>query len=120
MYGSLTNRACVAMQLAEQEARHFGHDYIGTEHILLGLVKEGVRTMRRPGVAARVLKQLGLLDLRKVRIEVEKVLHSGGQADAKGGVLRPSQATEVVKRAGEEASRLNLADIGTGFLLLGI
>lgn len=68
-YERFTNRACVVMQLAFQEARRFNHEYVGTEHILLGLVKEGVRTRRRPGVAARVLKQLDILDLRKMRVE---------------------------------------------------
>ena len=58
------------MQLANQEAQRFNHEYIGTEHILLGLVKEG------SGVAANVLKNLEV-DLRKIRLEVEKLVQSG-------------------------------------------
>lgn len=61
------------MALANQEAQRFNHDYIGTEHILLGLVKEG------SGVGAGVLKSLNL-DLRKVRVEVEKLVRSGPEA----------------------------------------
>lgn len=65
------------LQLANQEARRFNHNYVGTEHILLGLVKEGMRTPSCLGVAAKVLKQLGILDLRRVRVEVEKIVHAG-------------------------------------------
>jgi len=65
MYERFTDRARKVMQLANQEAQRFNHEYIGTEHILLGLVKEG------SGVAANVLKNLDV-DLRKIRIEVEK------------------------------------------------
>lgn len=66
MYERFTDRARKVMQLANQEAQRFNHEYIGTEHILLGLVKEG------SGVAANVLKNLDV-DLRKIRIEVEKI-----------------------------------------------
>ena len=65
MFERLTDRARKVMALANQEAQRFNHEYIGTEHILLGLVKEG------SGVGANVLKNLGI-DLRKVRLEVEK------------------------------------------------
>ena len=64
MYERFTDRARKVMQLANQEAQRFNHEYIGTEHILLGLVKEG------SGVAANVLKNLDV-DLRKIRLEVE-------------------------------------------------
>ena len=64
MYERFTDRARKVMQLANQEAQRFNHEYIGTEHILLGLVKEG------SGVAANVLKNLEV-DLRKIRLEVE-------------------------------------------------
>ena len=66
MYERFTDRARKVMQLANQEAQRFNHEYIGTEHILLGLVKEG------SGVAANVLKNLDV-DLRKIRLEVEKL-----------------------------------------------
>src|SRR5919109_715961 len=70
MYERFTDRARKVMQLANQEAQRFNHEYIGTEHILLGLVKEG------SGVAANVLKNLDV-DLRKIRVEVEKIVQSG-------------------------------------------
>ena len=69
MYERFTDRARKVMQLANQEAQRFNHEYIGTEHILLGLVKEG------SGVAANVLKNLDV-DLRKIRLEVEKLVQS--------------------------------------------
>ena len=65
MFERFTDRARKVMALANQEAQRFNHEYIGTEHILLGLVKEG------SGVGANVLKNLDV-DLRKVRLEVEK------------------------------------------------
>jgi len=70
MYERFTDRARKVMQLANQEAQRFNHEYIGTEHMLLGLVKEGT------GVAANVLKNLDV-DLRKIRLEVEKLVQSG-------------------------------------------
>jgi len=66
MYERFTDRARKVMQLANQEAQRFNHEYVGTEHVLLGLVKEG------SGVAANVLKNLDV-DLRKIRVEVEKI-----------------------------------------------
>ena len=66
MYERFTDRARKVMQLASQEAQRLNHEYIGTEHILLGLLKEG------SGVAANVLKNLEV-DLRKIRLEVEKL-----------------------------------------------
>jgi len=74
MYERFTDRARKVMQLANQEAQRFNHEYIGTEHILLGLVKEG------SGVAANVLKNLEV-DLRKIRLEVEKLVQSGPEMD---------------------------------------
>ena len=70
MYERFTDRARKVMQLANQEAQRFNHEYIGTEHILLGLVKEG------SGVAANVLKNLDI-DLRKIRLEVERIVQHG-------------------------------------------
>jgi len=70
MYERFTDRARKVMQLANQEAQRFNHEYIGTEHVLLGLIKEG------SGVAANVLKNLDI-DLRKIRMEVEKLVQSG-------------------------------------------
>src|SRR5438477_3235973 len=69
-----TDRVRKVMQLANQEAQRFNHEYLGTEHILLGLVKEG------SGVAANVLKNLDI-DLRKIRLEVEKIVQAGPDMD---------------------------------------
>src|SRR5439155_1141201 len=74
MYERFTDRARKVMQLANQEAQRFNHEYIGTEHILLGLVKEG------SGVAANVLKNLDV-DLRKIRLEVERIVQPGAGGD---------------------------------------
>src|SRR2546430_16233916 len=70
MYERFTDRARKVMQLANQEAQRFNHEYVGTEHVLLGLIKEG------SGVAANVLKNLDV-DLRKIRNEVEKIVQAG-------------------------------------------
>src|SRR6266404_521963 len=70
MYERFTDRARKVMQLANQEAQRFNHEYIGTEHILLGLIKEG------SGVAANVLKNLDI-NLSKLRLEVEKIVQTG-------------------------------------------
>ncbi len=69
MYERFTDRARKVMQLANQEAQRFNHEYIGTEHILLGLVKEG------SGVAANVLKTLGRRS-PQIRLEVEKLVRA--------------------------------------------
>ena len=69
------------MQLANQEAQRFNHDYIGTEHILLGLIKEG------GGVGAYLLKELDL-DLRKIRLEVEKLVQTGPTWSRSAGFRR--------------------------------
>src|SRR6267142_257103 len=79
MYERFTDRARKVMQLANQEAQRFNHEYIGTEHVLLGLIKEG------SGVAANVLKNLDV-DLRKIRLEVEKLVQRGhGIEGGEGG-----------------------------------
>ena len=84
MYERFTDRARKVMQLANQEAQRFNHEYIGTEHILLGLVKEG------SGVAANVLKNLEV-DLRKIRLEVEKLVQSGPEMVTVGKVISEVQ-----------------------------
>jgi ATP-dependent Clp protease ATP-binding subunit ClpC len=70
MFDRFTDRAKKVMNLARQEAQRFNHEYLGTEHILLGLVQEG------SGVAANVLKNMGI-DLSKIRTEVEKIVKTG-------------------------------------------
>jgi ATP-dependent Clp protease ATP-binding subunit ClpC len=120
MYERFTNRACVVMQMAEDEARRLNHHSIGTEHMLLGLVKEAVRTRKRPGVAGKILRPLGILDLRKIRIEVEKAVHSSSDFSSKDALPLTPQAQHVVEHAIEEADRLKEPVIGTGFLILGL
>jgi ATP-dependent Clp protease ATP-binding subunit ClpC len=120
MYECFTNRACVVMQMANEEARRFNHTYVGTEHVLLGLVKEGVRTRSCPGVAAKVLREFDILHLRKIRVEVHKIVHSGADVTTKHELPHTPQVNRVIESAIQEADRLNLPDIGTGFLLLGL
>jgi len=99
---------------AREEARRFGHDYIGTEHILLGLVKEGT------GVAAHVLKSLGV-DLKKIRIEVEKLVQTGS-ASASSQQQPPftPRAKKVLELSMEEARNIGHNYVGTEHLLLGL
>ncbi len=101
------------MALANQEAQRFNHEYIGTEHILLGLVKEG------SGVGANVLKNLDV-DLRKVRLEVEKLVKSGPDMVTMGKLPQTPRAKKVVEYAIEEARNLNHNYVGTEHLLLGL
>lgn len=101
------------MQLANQEAQRFNHEYIGTEHILLGLVKEG------SGVAANVLKNLDV-DLRKIRLEVEKLVQSGPDMVTMGKLPQTPRAKKVIEYAIEEARNLSHNYVGTEHLLLGL
>jgi ATP-dependent Clp protease ATP-binding subunit ClpC len=113
MYERFTDRARKVMQLANQEAQRFCHDYIGTEHILLGLVKEG------SGVAANVLKNLDI-DLRKIRLEVEKMVQSGPEMVTMGSLPQTPRAKKVLEYATAEGRSLNHNYIGTEHLLLGL
>ena len=113
MYERFTDRARKVMQLANQEAQRFNHEYIGTEHILLGLVKEG------SGVAANVLKNLDV-DLRKIRMEVEKIVQSGPDMVTIGKLPQTPRAKKVIEYAIEEARNLNHNYVGTEHLLLGL
>src|SRR5689334_667399 len=113
MYERFTDRARKVMQLANQEAQRFNHEYIGTEHILLGLVKEG------SGVAANVLKNLDI-DLRKIRLEVEKIVQSGPDMVTMGKLPQTPRAKKVIEYAIEEARNLGHNYVGTEHLLLGL
>jgi ATP-dependent Clp protease ATP-binding subunit ClpC len=113
MFERFTDRARKVMALANQEAQRFNHEYIGTEHILLGLVKEG------SGVGANVLKNLEV-DLRKVRIEVEKLVKSGPDMVTMGKLPQTPRAKKVIEYAIEEARNLNHNYVGTEHLLLGL
>ncbi len=114
MYERFTDRARkVIMQLANQEAVRFNHEYIGTEHLLLGIVKEG------SGVAAHVPKGLDV-DLIKIRLEVEKIVQPGPEKVTLGKFPQTLGAKKVIEYAMEEARNLNHPYVGTEHLLLGL
>ncbi|HEY2841209.1 MAG TPA: ATP-dependent Clp protease ATP-binding subunit, partial [Pirellulales bacterium] len=91
----------------------FNHEYIGTEHVLLGLIKEG------SGVAANVLKNLDV-DLRKIRLEVEKLVQSGPDMVTMGKLPQTPRAKKVIEYSMEEARNLNHNYVGTEHILLGL
>src|SRR6516162_2806437 len=113
MYERFTDRARKVMQLANQEAQRFNHEYVGTEHVLLGLIKEG------SGVAANVLKNLEI-DLRKIRNEVEKIVQAGPEMVTMGKLPQTPRAKKAIEYAIEEARNLNHNYVGTEHLLLGL
>jgi 3-oxoacyl-[acyl-carrier protein] reductase len=113
MFERFTDRARKVMALANQEAHRLNHEYIGTEHILLGLIKEG------SGVGATVLKKLDV-DPGKVRLEVEKLVKSGPDMDTVGKLPQKPHAKKVIQYAIEEARNLNHNYVGTEHLLLGL
>ncbi len=108
-----TDRALKVMQLANQEAQRLNHEYVGTEHLLLGLVKEG------SGVAANVLKNLRV-DLRTIRREVERIVRSGPDLVTMGKLPRTPRAKMAIEYAIEEARDLGHNYVGTEHLLLGL
>jgi len=113
MFERFTDRARKVMALANQEAQRFNHEYVGTEHVLLGLVKEG------QGVAANVLHSLGI-DLKKIRLEVEKIVKSGPDMVTMGKLPQTPRAKKVLEFAIEEARNLGHNYVGTEHLLLGL
>lgn len=113
MYERFTDRSRKVCQLANQEAQRFNHEYIGTEHILLGLIKEG------SGVAANVLKNLDM-DLNKLRIEVEKCVQAGPDMVTMGKMPMTPRAKKVLEYSIEEARLLEHNYVGTEHLLLGL
>jgi ATP-dependent Clp protease ATP-binding subunit ClpC len=113
MYERFTDRARKVMQLANAEAQQHHHEYIGTEHILLGLLQEGT------GVAANALKNLDV-DLRKIRLEIEKYIQRGPDRVAMGKRPQTPRAKKVIEYTIEEARNLNHNYVGTEHLLLGL
>src|SRR5438067_2163250 len=111
-FDKFTGRARKVLQLAQEEAQRFNHNYIGTEHLLLGLVREGA------GVAAKVLANLGV-DLNKVRSAVEFII-GRGERTVTGDIGLTPRAKKVIELSVEEARRLNHNYIGTEHLLLGL
>lgn len=113
MYERFTDRARRVMQLANQEAQRFNHEYISTEHILLGLIKEG------SGVASSVLKNLDV-DLRKVRLEIERRIQSGPDMITMGKLPQTPRAKKIIEYSMEEARGLHHNYVGTEHILLGL
>ena len=111
-FDKFTERARRVLTLAQEEAQRFNHNYIGTEHLLLGLVREG------DGVAAKVLANLGI-ELNKVRSAVEFIIGRGERSTMSEIGLTP-RAKKVIELAVDEARRLNHHYIGTEHLLLGL
>jgi ATP-dependent Clp protease ATP-binding subunit ClpC len=113
MFDRFTERARKVMGFARREAQRFHHEYIGTEHILLGLIQEG------QGVAANVLKSMNI-DLEKIRREVEKIVKAGPAMEPSVQIPFTPRAKKVVELALEEASNLGHNYIGTEHLLLAL
>ncbi len=111
-FDKFTERARRVLTLAQEEAQRFNHNYIGTEHLLLGLVREG------DGVAAKVLANLGV-ELTKVRSAVEFIIGRGDRAIT-GDIGLTPRAKKVIELAVDEARRLNHHYIGTEHVLLGL
>jgi hypothetical protein len=113
MYERFSERARKVMRLANQEAQRFNHEYIGTEHVLLALVREG------SGVAATALKNLDI-DFRNVRLEVEKIVQTMPDIVLEGKLSQTPRAKKVIEYAIEETRNLNHDYVGTEHLLLGL
>ncbi len=113
MFDRFTDRARKVMALARKEAQRFNHDFIGTEHLLLGLAQEG------SGVAANVLKNLAI-DSNKVRAEIEKNVQSGPSMVTMGQFPFTPRAKKVLELSQEEANELGHNYIGTEHLFLGL
>ncbi len=110
---NFTPRAQQVLALARKEADRFNHNYVGTEHLLLGLIKLG------QGVAVSVLERLGL-DLDTVRMEVEKEVGTGPDTKISGSVAYTPRVKKVLALANKEAKSLNHSYVGTEHLLLGL
>src|SRR6184192_1055033 len=110
---NFTPRAQQVLALARKEADRFNHNYVGTEHLLLGLIKLG------QGVAVNVLQKMGL-DLETVRMEVEKQVGSGPETKIVGNIPYTPRVKKVLALAGKEAKTLNHSYVGTEHILLGL
>jgi len=110
---NFTPRAQQVLALARKEADRFHHNYVGTEHILLGLIKLG------QGVAVSVLQKMGL-DLETVRAAVEKQVGTGQETKTQGSIPYTPRVKKVLALAGKEAKTLNHSYVGTEHILLGL
>ena len=110
---NFTPRAQQVLALARKEADRFNHNYVGTEHILLGLIKLG------QGVAVNVLQKMGL-DLETVRMEVEKQVGTGPDTKVTGNIPYTPRVKKVLALASKEAKALHHSYVGTEHILLGL
>ncbi len=110
---NFTPRAQQVLALARKEADRFNHNYVGTEHLLLGLIKLG------QGVAVNVLRKMGL-DLETVRLEVEKAVGTGTDTKTVGSLPYTPRVKKVLALSGKEAKALNHSYVGTEHILLGL
>jgi ATP-dependent Clp protease ATP-binding subunit ClpC len=113
MFGRFTERAQQVLVLAQEEAKRLNHSFIGTEHLLLGLVREG------SGIAARALQSMGV-DLNRVRQEVEQITPKGDKAATQQGISYTPRAKRVVELAIEESQNLGHNYVGTEHIMLGL
>src|ERR1700719_977360 len=113
MMNNFTPRAQQVLALARKEAERFNHNYVGTEHLLLGLIKLG------QGVAVNVLQKMGL-DLESVRMEVEKHVGPHPETNMIGNIPHTPRVKKVLALAGKEAKALNHSYVGTEHILLGL
>jgi ATP-dependent Clp protease ATP-binding subunit ClpC len=113
MMNNFTPRPQQVLPLARKEADRFNHNYVGTEHLLLGLIKLG------QGVAVNVLQKMGL-DLETVRMEVEKQVGSGPETKMVGNIPYTPRVKKVLALAGKEAKTLSHSYVGTEHILLGL
>ena len=112
-FDRFTERARIVLTLSSDEARRLRHGFVGTEHLLLGLVSEG------EGVAAKALQSMGVVDFEQVRGLVESIIGVGEQ-EVSGEIGMTRRAKKVIELAVDEASRLHHHYIGTEHLLLGL
>ncbi|CCB91036.1 putative ATP-dependent Clp protease ATP-binding subunit [Waddlia chondrophila 2032/99] len=113
MFDKFTNRAKQVIKLAKKEAQRLNHNYLGTEHVLLGLLKLG------QGVAVNVLRNLNI-DFETVRSEVEKLVGFGPEIQVYGDPALTGKVKKVFEYANDEAANLNHNYVGTEHLLLGL
>ena len=112
MYERFTDRARNVMKLANKEALRLGHEYIGTEHILLGLVQEG------SGVAIRVLTNL-TIDPQRIVMEIERLIQKGTSTNYAGRYPQTPRAKKIIEYAMEEARNLKHGYVGTEHIPIG-
>ena len=113
MFDKFTNRAKQVVKLAKKEAQRMNHNYLGTEHILLGLLKLG------QGIAVNVLRSMNI-DYEAVRLEVERLVGFGPEIQLYGDPALTGKVKKVIEFANEEAAALNHNYVGTEHLLLGL